>query len=119
MLFILVALVISFFLFLSTCRLHEKSVNMEKIHYEQQSIFYSINESEVKNTREKLKGMQELYENNYNKYILKIKKLELSLQERVNEYKIDSSYMNDEIMKEINQIDIKSLQSIIMESRHD
>ena len=119
MLFILIAFVISFWLLYDTCRLHRNSIQNEKTHYHKQSVFYTVHESEIQQSQEELEKTRKLYEYNYSKYLLKLNKLESEIHERVDKYEIDSSNMDNDIVKEIKNIDIQSLSRLIMEEHND
>lgn len=120
MLLILVAFVVSFFLFYDTCKLHNDTVNLEKQHYQQQSVLYSVDVSILENMRNELYETRLMHENMLSKYKLKLSKIEAEIQKEINEYKIENySKINEDVKKEIETIDLEHLVTLIMEKRHD
>ncbi len=119
MLFILIAFVTSFCFLYSTCRLHSNVVQNEKTHYQKQFEFYAVDESEIQKLQNELRNTKDIYESNYSKCLSKLNKLESEMYERVNKYAIDPSNMENDILKEIKNIDIKFLTELVMEENHD
>lgn len=95
-------------------------MKLEKLHYQQQLVFYSVDKSIIVNLKNELEETRVMYENTLTKYTSKLDKIESEIEKEIENYKIETNEkLNKEIEKEIQSIDINYLKTLVMEKRYD